>query len=453
MVLGIVAGRVRAHICDGDAQLYRVVARNIVERGEWLDLSGIPSLFPHFREHLPFGFWPMAAVIATVGEPALPFVDGLWTLACLLLVAWSARRIGSTWAAAGAVLVLGTTDPFSMFCAFPRLDGSTAFFATLALVPWLSPTTSVRGALGSATAAAVAVLIKGPFGVVPLVAVVGAKVLTTRTLRPALLGALAAGLAVIPAGAFLLSQRWTDRSWWDAYVGTQLLGSLTGVGRPPESPYPPWWFPFVAVGRIFWPGLAVAPFAWARLARRPDPTPRLLALAWLLGVCLLCAPERKIAHHLVVLFPLAAIFVGEALGPGLAWLWQRARSLDWACRALVLLPLSIWACVAADAVFWVQSGRCVVQSSIGPSILRIPPGEEILLVSPREQQWRNTTALAAERRLAAWHVGHWEDAPRDRAHAVGYALLEAGGPRPPPEWEQLAETEAWSLWGRRDRAR
>ena len=48
----------RGHVDDTDAQLYLVIERTMARAHEWFDLRGLPGFYPHFREHLPFAFWP-----------------------------------------------------------------------------------------------------------------------------------------------------------------------------------------------------------------------------------------------------------------------------------------------------------------------------------------------------------------------------------------------------------
>src|SRR5690349_12887940 len=49
-----------SHFDDTDAHVYQVVVRNMVRSGAWFDPRYLEHLYPHFREHLPFGFWPYA---------------------------------------------------------------------------------------------------------------------------------------------------------------------------------------------------------------------------------------------------------------------------------------------------------------------------------------------------------------------------------------------------------
>src|SRR5947209_16070156 len=82
---------VTGHVDDSDADVYRVVVRNMVADHAWLDLRYLPRVHPHFHEHLPFGFWPFAAAVRMFGEGAIAVVGALFTLLLFVVVAWLAQ--------------------------------------------------------------------------------------------------------------------------------------------------------------------------------------------------------------------------------------------------------------------------------------------------------------------------------------------------------------------------
>jgi hypothetical protein len=79
---------------DIDAQLCRVVARNLAKDHAWFDLRYLPSLHPVFREHLPFGFWPAAAALRVFGEWAVDPLYAAMMLGAIACAGGIARRIG-----------------------------------------------------------------------------------------------------------------------------------------------------------------------------------------------------------------------------------------------------------------------------------------------------------------------------------------------------------------------
>jgi 4-amino-4-deoxy-L-arabinose transferase-like glycosyltransferase len=118
------------HVDDVDAQFYRVVTRHMVQDDTWLRLRFLPRLFPTFREHVPFGFWPWAAADRLLGEWALGPLSALFTLATLMLVLRLGRRLGGEAVAVPAVMVLIATDSFLLIGGRSRLDPLLYLFTT-----------------------------------------------------------------------------------------------------------------------------------------------------------------------------------------------------------------------------------------------------------------------------------------------------------------------------------
>lgn len=442
LVLGLLAGRTRVHNCEGDAQLYRVVARNLAERGEWLSLSYLPSVHPVFREHLPFGLWPTAAAIRWLGEGALPWLDGAWSAAILFAMAAVARRLWSDDAAAGATLVLGLTDNFSLYCAFPRLDGPTVLFGFLAAVPWLQERPiRTKGWAGSVLSAAVACAVKGPFGLVPLLAVGGARLLSRRSWRTALGVAGAALLAALPVAFFLCWQRsHGDSTWWEGYVRSQLLASSTGARNDGHGG---WLYPVQVLWRHFWPGLAVLPFAiWA--LREREVARRLLALATLLGLVALALPQRKLAHHVVVLYPLMALLTGERLGVALRRICSRWRSVP---SMSALVTFAIWILVILGRPLWFRPRHCLSTGALSPTLAALPSGTEVWMVKT-PVDWPAVAALAADLRITSWPVDRWEALDESSGAEKRYALSREEDRESPPSWKEVAQGDGWRLWTR-----
>jgi 4-amino-4-deoxy-L-arabinose transferase-like glycosyltransferase len=446
IVLALLAGRQHVHLCDGDAQLYRVVARNMVERADLFDLSYTRAVYPNFREHLPFGIWPIAAAIATLGEDALSGLDALWIVAVLVAVSLAARRLfESWWPAVGAVLVLGTTDSFVQYATFCRLDGPIALLGTASALPWLFGVPGWRRWGASTLAAAMACLVKGPFGLVLLCAAVASRVIFSRSWRALALGTLAAALALLPVVGFLAYQRALgDGTWWTGYVQAQLLSSAVG-GRADDGILEPW-YPLIAIWHQFWPGLALVPVAILRALKREDGSRKVLGLALLVGLLAMCLPARKLPHHVSLLYPLGALWTGEVLGAGFEWLSKRISMVR---GGLASLALAAWLLVILGRPVWVRGGRCVLRSDIGEQLSLLAADSDLVLISD-ETQWRNVAALAAERRIVAWPVPDWAHAAELPVEAMHALVLEPHPEAPLAGFTLVRATPDWSLWTRFD---
>jgi 4-amino-4-deoxy-L-arabinose transferase-like glycosyltransferase len=451
LAAAVLAAPWTGHVDDTDAQLYQVVARHMAEDGSWLDLRYLPGIHPHFREHLPFGLWPWAAVVRVAGEEPLPYLAGAFTFATLLLVAWVGRRLGGWTMATGAVLVLGTTESFIIYGGRARLDPLLLLFVTGSVAPLLGWPPSARRWLLGALLAALATLVKGPFGLIPFLAAAVARAFELRSVKWLALGAGLTLLAGAPVLTFLLADRtWGTGTWWHGYVVDQLLASATG-GRG-DGLEPPW-FPFATVATRFWPGLplvALGLFRAAGLPRGVDPaeapTPRVarrLALYCLLVLAGLALPERKVWHHALVAYTGLGLLAGAGAAPLLrSWLRSGAR------RRAALAVLSVLA--AATVGFDLLGGgravwrRCVPADEFRPEFDRLAPGEPVLLVS-EPPHWRIAAALAAERRLEPWMERRLA-AGAD--HGARLALVEAHlmppAPLPGP-WREVGAARGWVL--------
>ena len=76
------------HTDVGDAQVYQVIARHLAVDHRWISLRYLPTVHPRFFDHLPFGFWPMAALIRWVGEWSLLPYAALCSLGCVAVAGW-----------------------------------------------------------------------------------------------------------------------------------------------------------------------------------------------------------------------------------------------------------------------------------------------------------------------------------------------------------------------------
>jgi 4-amino-4-deoxy-L-arabinose transferase-like glycosyltransferase len=396
-----------AHSDDGDAQLYQVVVRHMLEDHTWTDLRYEPNVHPHYREHLPFGLWPYRAAAQLFGEGALTPTGFLFGLATLVLTGLLARRLYGDGAGIAAVLVLGLTESFFDIAGRARLDGPLLFFATLAAAPVLVG--ARRWWLWAALAASAAVLIKGPFGLVPLVA----ACIVTR--RPA--GLLVAAAATLPALVFLS----TDDSWWRGYVVDQLLASATGARTDGQTAF---YLPLrVLLGR-FWPGLPLLVLA-ARDARL-----RTTLLWGVVMLVLLCLPARKLWFHTLIAFPALAVAAGAAAGK---WLERSDTVLARATPALFALAVLLWLGDALGLATVVGKKPYVFCTAFAPYFR--PPGTKAVVIAP--WPWHAISSLAAER---GWVVTRGENLEgADLAFVAADAHVDTTG------WTVRAHAEDWTI--------
>jgi 4-amino-4-deoxy-L-arabinose transferase-like glycosyltransferase len=424
LVLSIAAALVvapwRGHVDDIDAQVYEVVARNMVADGTWFDLRYLPDVWPLFREHLPFSFWPAAATIRLFGEGAVNLLYACFTLATVWLAGWMAARIQGGWGGVAAALVLGTCESIWQYGGRFLLEPPLLLFATAAAGAALLPRPRWYGA---AAFGALAVLMKGPFGLLPLACVVLGRAISERSWPLLVRGALSGLLAIVPAALFLILDRWLGNgTWWTGYFERRLLGWAAGGASEGLALR---WFPLQVIANRFWPGLPLVAYGFwlARRERRLQP----LAIACILGMLLLCAPERKWGNHAYVLFPLLAVFAGAAVGPVL----ERALSAPRQQRvvqALAVATVLTWVSSLMGGARLVLSPPCVVSKEFAAELSSLPAGSPIWVVAPT-LDWLLIGALASERRLVP---------------VISSALTNSPGPRLAIVRENTSFASPWS---------
>jgi len=419
------------HFDDTDAQLYQVVVRKMAHSGAFLDPRYLEHLYPHFREHLPFGLWPFALATIASSERAAPAVAALFSLTTLVGVAAVGTRLFGRWPTIAATLVLATSDTFFRYGGAVRLDPALMLLSNAAAVPALLGWTSRTAWLGASGLAATAMLVKPPFGLIPFIAAAGSSAVFERSWRPVLRGMLGALLACIPLVAFLLLDRLAIHGgWWDGYLRNQVLASAFG-NRPDGSTE--WWFPLATIAGRFWPGMALVGVAVFLRDRRI----RNLCLFCALMVLMLCLPSRKVWNHALVAYPGLAVLGGAAVVPAAAWLDRRRRYIS---AALVAASVGVW--IAAPLIGRAVDGRsCIGAEEFAEPLARLAPGQQVLVVSS-PTSWRMIASLAAERGLEPDPRAELPDGGNSQS---SFALVQEELVGRTRGWEEVARARGWLL--------
>lgn len=340
MLLPLVVSALARDLWAPDEPRYAEVAREIVERGDWLVMHLAGAVYP---DKPPLLFW-LAALLGSLGGFWPPLLR-LVSLAASAGVAWLTGRIarGAFGPAEGRwapVLVLGTAM-WTEIGGRLQIDPLLAFLSTAALaVLWLpadSPTSAARRLRVAGIAVGLGLLAKGPVAIV----LVGLPLAAMRLLagpRPgpraprrawveALLLALAPGL--LWAALAVAREPGLAR---ELFYGQHLERVVEGKRHPG-----PFWRPLTRHPLLLLPwtaavvaGLGVA-FRHARARRRGRDHDRELvrAGAWFVALFLFfSAIPVKRDLYLLPAYPAAALLGAWALarasergrlGRGLAW--------------------------------------------------------------------------------------------------------------------------------------
>lgn len=424
------------HVDVSDANLYRVLARHLADDSSWTALRYLPTAYPRFFEHLPFGLWPMVVVIRLFGESALPLLQLGLSLGTVWLVGRAASNLAGPWAGLGAMTTLALTQNFFFIASLTLLDVPLLLSAALVLVA-LTRERLDGVALGLLLAGTVlGVATKGPFGLMTPGAFIVARAVVDRSARDFVLASAVMLAATLPVVAFIF----TSNEWLEFYGRGQVLASVTGARADGDGGRS---FALQKLLEMFWPGLAFFPLLVPAVRRRfetPSVDSRAVKLVTVASLVLLVGlslPARKVAHHVFVAFPLLALTSGVALRPLLERVVAR-----WQVKPLVgVLSLSVVAGLVAGPLGVAQlfSGRaCVMSTEFARTFDGLAPGTELEVVAA-EAPWPTLSALAAERRLVPIHVR--------QLGAVGraWALVEEPAWTSQPGFVEVERARGWVL--------
>jgi 4-amino-4-deoxy-L-arabinose transferase-like glycosyltransferase len=442
-----------AHVDDPDAQVYRTLARHLVQDHAWFDLRYSRGVYPHFREHLPFGIWPFALALRVFGERALGPVGGLFTLTMLFCVGRWGRKLGGPWAGELAMLLLALCESFTFYGGRPRLDPLLVLLANLAAFPLLLPEVRRRDWFFGGAMAAGACLVKGPFGLVPVTAAVLARfVATERSARFLAKGFAVGALALLPVLGFLFWDcAFGGGSYWEGYVRNQLLASA--VGTRPDGSFN-MAFPLWTIAGRFWPGLPFAVFgAVAAVKHSERKSLRLLALFSAFGLIELCLPARKVWNHALVLYPALALLGGVGGAPWIQRFLREGRRMRQAAAGLWLLAAIGALGVLAGGGQRLVPKPCLVSTEFSTALSQLPREADIAVVSA-PLNWRLIAQLAAERDLSPWPVQGWSRLASGAPATTGAVLVSLSqlSNADPRVWSIVAEARGWALLRRKDAA-
>lgn len=410
------------HTDVGDAQLYEVIARQLLRSGDWLTLE---YLGQPFYDHLPFGLWPIAAAQALSPHAVIP-LHALFSVLTVSLTGVLAHRLRGPWAALAAMFVLATSQFYFFQTSYPTLDPLLLLLTTASVVPLLAGEGTRRQFLVAWLFAALAVAVKGPFGLLPLGGAIGARVLVDRSWRHLGWGALAFVLATAPVAGFL----WLRPDWREGYGVGQLLASATGARTDGGSGHA---LALRFIADRFWPWFPLLFVAAGRALR--ELACRRAAVACALVLFGLSLPSRKLWHHTLVVYPLLATWIGVAVGP---WLGARLTSSA-TVRALAVATALALLSVVAGVDRLLMARPCVLATDFSEVLALMRPGDRVAVIST-QPEWDMLSALAFERDVLPRRVASWEEA----AEPVGLAT-EAAWETAPPEWSARARARGWVL--------
>lgn len=407
VALALFADLGRPAFWDPGESRYAETVREMRASGNWI--APTLAFTRYYDKPAPF-FWLVAGSFHAFGptEWAARLPSALaaaGTIALVVVFAWS--RVGPR-AALGAGVVLATAAQFVALGRSVRMDMLLTLLTTATLLhgfvlleaearqprPWGA---SVTWPLYATTV--LAVLVKGPIGLVLPVLVLGAFAAAARL--PLSASRLRPGVVSIAAITGLAAWYVAQAVYAPDYLWTFLWQHNVGrfVGRALAGHQEPVWFYVWILPLTFLPWTAFLPGAARRAvhrARRGDRLATFLVLWCVLPFLFFSVSRAKLATYLLPIFPALALLVATYLDRVLrAPVATRARALA--------VPSLLWSATLTIVAVSVPIGTAVALRSYAVSALAALPLAAFGVVGwqiHRREAWRAVPASVAAGMLA-----------------------------------------------------
>jgi len=390
-------------VTEWDESLYATTAWEMVTSGDWVGTT-FDGALDYYNSKPPLNVWLIALAFQAFGPGLISLrivsVLAAWTTVAVLIF-WLRRVLGST-AAVLAGLTLATLFGF-LYVHAGRSGNADALYALLVLLTvvtlWASLDRPWRQIwLGPILAAAF--LLKGMGVLMPLALVLGVGLTMPRRARRLSPILSAAGLFVLPVGAWAVA-RWRIDQWTffeRLFMQDFVAGTFTVLEEHPGTPF--FYVAQLAKDHYDWLFAAFVAFAaqplsrveWRRVATFwcDRGGPATILGAWAIVTLLIPTLVRtKLPWYLNPFFPAFAVGVG----------WLVSRAITGAAgtrRALAVAALAVTVVAAESRLIWYSIHHRDVSTSV------------------------QGVLLAEQNRLAGCHVftNRWNTADRFVLNAV-----------------------------------
>ncbi len=349
---------------DIDEGMNAAIARTMLSTGEWITPTFNGQAF---LDKPPLFNWMTAASFSVFGlsEFAARLPSALCGLGTVLLTFLIGRKVYSATSAALASIILATSLYFLALARVVQYDVPFTFFTTLVMYFYVAASSADRirlPSIGICAAAAFAVLIKGPLGVViPGLAIAGHLLLTRGlSMIPRLLNPVAILVFVLIAAPWYVLMERANPGYLHYFILQQhvanLLGSAsTAVARHPE----PFYFYLAAMVLALLPwSLTLPQSIYGALKNRESEgnNMSLFFVIWVLGTLLLLSvAASKLSNYVLPILPAAALILGRYWARLLSMYASRRKPdlvVVLGIAAVVLGTLAIYAILAEPWIDW-----------------------------------------------------------------------------------------------------
>ena len=318
--LSLFLGLGNGKLWDQDETTYAEVVREMMQEGDWL----VPRYGGKLLADKPIlSYWAMIAGAHLFGtnEFGMRFSSALSGLACVLVVFVLARRMYGPETGFLAGLILLSSLFFLVVCRSALMDAHLTLFVTCALWGFWeavrNPQQSLLWILLCGLATGLAVLTKGPLGLLLVGSVGFFTLLGTRKLRllPKLHPGAGLTIFLIVASLWYIAITW--KTGWGFLRDFIIRENLDKVVNPTLGHGGPVWYYLPVLLLAFLPWSLFLPWAIRSLWKR-DWEEKAFLFCWaVIPLVFFSLLSTKLPHYILPIFPALALITARALY--LAW--------------------------------------------------------------------------------------------------------------------------------------
>jgi 4-amino-4-deoxy-L-arabinose transferase-like glycosyltransferase len=304
--LGLFAPIRSGDLAGYDDARYAIVAKDVLETGNWLDIrtNGAPA-----PEHPPLLPWLEAGLFSMFGlsDPLAKLPSALCGFGTILLVYWLARRlIGDPFSALLAMFVMATSVYFVKYAARAMTDVPFTFFTLCAICAWLLSEDDPRWYLAAGLFTAMAQMTRAMMGLaLPLIFLID-WIVNRRSLSGRyIFGGLT--LAFLPPVAWYAHWIHQYGFWFfgahATFLRVEVYGSLSPPWRRFTGAFEYLWM----ICKSYWPWLPFMITGLVVVMRKRERRLWLL-IPWIAVVFVLCAITRsRVLRYMLPAYPAFAV--------------------------------------------------------------------------------------------------------------------------------------------------
>jgi 4-amino-4-deoxy-L-arabinose transferase-like glycosyltransferase len=334
-------------LANPDEGRYSEISREMAASGDWVTprLNGVK-----YFEKPPLQYW--AGALAFTHLPRNEYSARLYValagLGTLLLLAFTARRLGARGSGATAFLALAASPYFVALAGIVTLDMGLTLWTTLTFCAYVlaehggtPPDARRRWMLIAWAAMALAVLSKGLVGVVIPAAAIGLHCLARLDFSPLARLEWTFGTVVFLAIAapWFVSMSFANPEFPEFFFLHEHVQRFFSTGHRREEP---WWYfvPILAAGFLPWVFALPSAIAhgWSAPAAPRTLAPLRLAILWAgFVVAFFSVSGSKLPTYILPAFPPLALVLGRYLASA------PTRKLAWQAMPVVIVALGLLA--------------------------------------------------------------------------------------------------------------